>query len=73
MNGGLSKMVDHYEMRQAMLRAIDVNKTDFTDFCNLCKTDHILSSGEIIDIVTVDKKYKIWHCEDCIAKELQHI
>lgn len=66
-------MVDHYEMRQAMLRAIDVDKTDFTHFCNLCKTDHIMYHGEIIDIITIDKNYKIWYCGDCIAKELQNV
>jgi hypothetical protein len=69
MNGELFKM-DHEEMRKAYHRALNVDKTDFTDFCNLCKKDYISFSGEFIHIITANKKYTIWHCAKCTEKEL---
>jgi hypothetical protein len=68
MNGGMYLM-DHEEMRAAYHRALNIDKTDFTDFCGLCKTSYISFSGEFIDIITIDKKYKIWHCQDCLDRE----
>lgn len=70
MNGGLQKM-DHEEMRAAYLRAIDIDRTDFTHVCNICKQQYIQGSGEIIDIVTYNKVYKIWNCPNCIDEQIE--
>lgn len=66
-------MMDHEEMRAAYHRALNIEKTDFTDVCNLCRKNYVSFSGEFIDIVTVDKKYKIWHCAECVLEELEPV
>jgi hypothetical protein len=63
--------MDHEEMRAAYMRALDLNKTDFTEYCNICKNDYIQNSGEITDLVTLNKIYKMWYCDDCSSKEVQ--
>ncbi len=61
--------MDFDAMRQAYLRALDYKKEVFNSFCNLCKSDYLHDSGEIIDVVTVDKVYKVWYCQPCLDKE----
>ena len=73
MNGGLLKMVDHFEMRQAMLRALDTNKTDFTDVCNICKIPNFDKNTNTLNISSNGKNYHIWHCEYCSEEEKEAI
>lgn len=56
-------------MRDAYLRALNYNKTIFTDICNICKLDNNDSDGEVVDVVTSDAVYKIWYCSDCLHRE----
>ena len=65
--------MDHEEMRNAYLRALDFTKTDFLDFCNDCKTDSDESTGKIIHFETVSKDslktvYSLWYCQSCYDK-----
>jgi hypothetical protein len=61
--------MDHEAMRAAYLRALEYNKEDYTGSCNDCKSIYIFNTGEFIDIVTVDKIYKIWYCSPCVEKQ----
>lgn len=63
--------MDHEEMRAAYMRALDLDKTDFLEHCNICKTDYIVESGEITQLVVFDKIYKMWFCNECFSQELQ--
>jgi len=67
--------MDHEQMREAYLKALNhVSKEDFfNQFCNNCKSDIDLKTGEIIDVVTVDSVYKVWYCDDCLSRESQYI
>jgi hypothetical protein len=55
-------MVDHIAMRNAVNRALE---EIHDSFCNNCKNSYNNDSGGFIDLVTLDKIYKIWYCEDC--------
>jgi len=57
--------MDHEAMRAAYLRALNHNRTDFTDVCHNCKLDYVPNSGDIVDLVTLDKIYKLWYCQTC--------
>lgn len=66
-------MVDHFEMRQAMLRAIDVDKTNFTDVCNICKAPNSYRDTNIVELSSHGKTYQIWHCENCYEEEKEKV
>lgn len=57
-------MVDHYEMRAAMNRALE--KTDYLDFCNTCKLPSSPNSGDITELFAGEKTYKMWYCDSCL-------
>jgi RNase P subunit RPR2 len=59
-------MVDHVAMRNAVNRALE---EIHNAFCNSCKNPYNNDSGEFIDLVTLDKIYKIWYCQDCVSNE----
>lgn len=65
--------MDHEEMKKAYLKALELNQVEFDSFCNTCKTDYAVNSGEVIDVLTFDTKYKIWYCDDCTKKDLQFL
>ena len=71
MNGELLQM-DHEEMREAYIRALNRNKDLFNAFCNTCKADYLTDAGEIIDVVTIDKIYRVWFCQPCLDKEKEY-
>jgi hypothetical protein len=71
MNGELLQM-DHEEMREAYIRALKQSENLFNSFCNLCKTDYLPDTGEIIDVVTIDKIYRVWFCQPCLDKEKEY-
>ena len=54
--------MDHEEMQGAMNRALDeINN----DYCNNCKNPFNENQGGYTDLITVDKMYKLWYCDDC--------
>lgn len=55
-------MTDFDEMRKAMTRALD---EIHNDFCNNCKNSFDENQGGYTDLITVDKLYKLWYCDDC--------
>ena len=60
-------------MRAAYLRALNYDRTDFTDVCNDCRTDYILDSGQFVHVRTTlkdteNKTYRLWYCNTCSAK-----
>jgi hypothetical protein len=61
--------MDHEAMRGAYLRALEYNKEDYTSFCNDCKSAYVSDTGEFVDLVTVDKLYKLWYCSPCVEKQ----
>jgi hypothetical protein len=63
--------MDHEEMRAAYMRALNIHQTDFIEFCNFCKNDYVENSGEITDLVTSNKVYKMWFCDECSSKEME--
>lgn len=64
--------MDHEEMRKAHIRALKQGEDLFNSFCNLCKADYLLNTGEIIDVVTIDKIYRVWFCQPCLDKEKEY-
>jgi hypothetical protein len=65
--------MDHEEMKKAYLRALSLKKAIFNSFCNTCKADYDISSGELIDVLTLDTNYKVWYCDDCVEKDLEYV
>ena len=62
--------MDHEEMRSAYIRALNLEQTDFTSFCNDCKLTNIPTTGSTVYIQTVlkstdNKIYKLWYCDVC--------
>ena len=57
--------MDHKEMRDAVTRALD---EIHNDYCNSCKNPFNENQGGYTDLVTVNKMYKIWYCDDCLYK-----
>ena len=64
--------MDHEEMRKAHIRALKHGEDLFNSFCNLCKADYMPDTGEIIDVVTIDKIYRVWFCQPCLDKEKEY-
>jgi hypothetical protein len=65
--------MDHEEMRKAMLRALNVTKTDFTEFCNVCKADYSPQTGENTQLVVSDTIYTLWYCDDCMSDQNEYV
>jgi len=64
--------MDHEEMREAYIRALKQGEDLFNSFCNICKADYLPDTGEIIDLVTIDKIYRVWFCQPCLDKEKKY-
>ena len=66
--------MDHEEMRKAYIRALDLDKTDFSSFCNDCKVTYLFDTGKILYVRTALKTesenttYKLWYCSVCSEK-----
>ena len=54
--------MDHQAMREAMNRALDEIHNNHSDNC---KAPFNENEGGYTDLVTVEKLYKIWYCNDC--------
>lgn len=62
-------MVDHYEMRQAYLRAIESTTIDFKlHQCNICGNQNN-NIGEYVFLKDNSLTYKIWNCQSCLDEE----
>ncbi len=61
-------MVDHDEMRKALNRALN---DDLDDLCNQCRTPYDRDSGDIVEIFTASKIYKVWYCSDCLELDIE--
>lgn len=55
-------MSDFEEMRKAVTRALD---EIHNDFCHHCKNPFDENQGGYTDLITVNKMYKLWYCDDC--------
>lgn len=62
-------MVDHYEMRQAYLRAIEHSSTDFKTYqCNICGTDND-DNGDYVFLKVDLQTLRMWNCQSCLDEE----
>ncbi len=68
-------------MRAALNRALNraLNKAalnrvlnnDLDDLCNQCRTPYNKDSGDILEVFTGSKVYKVWYCDDCLKLDIQ--
>ena len=62
-------MVDHYEMRQAYLRALEVPYVDFKlHQCNICGAENN-ENGDYVFLQISQQTLRMWNCQSCLDEE----
>jgi len=55
-------------MKAALNRALN---NDLDDLCNQCRIPYNKDSGDILEVYTGSKVYKVWYCDDCLKLDIQ--
>jgi hypothetical protein len=61
-------MVDNKELPNNLNRVLN---DDLDDLCNQCRTPYDRDNGDIVEVFTTFKVYKVWYCGDCLELDIK--